>query len=262
MDWMGKAALTAVTVAFVLALARRLGGRCAGVAAAWPWTTAPALVWLADAHGAAAAARAAAASVGAGAVLAAFALAYGAAAAGGLRVRAALGVAWAGALLAAAPACLLAGSLSASLALAALAAWLAARHLPRSHGGGAGAAPRPGARAVLATALVAGATGALVAALEPRLGGAAVGLLASLPVSGAAVAATAHACGGAAGAQGFLRGYVTGLAGRALFGATFALAVAPCGAGMAAVIALLASAAPAALSSRRGGPVRAPAVQA
>ena len=51
------------------------------------------------------------------------------------------------------------------------------------------------------------------------------------------------------------------LAGRALFGATFALAVAPLGAGMAGTIALLASAAPAfALgSSSRRSQAQAPA---
>ena len=46
MDGLWKAAATALTVAVLMGLARGAGHRVAGLLAALPTTTAPALVWL------------------------------------------------------------------------------------------------------------------------------------------------------------------------------------------------------------------------
>ena len=59
MDGLWKAAATALTVAVLMGLARGAGHRVAGLLAALPTTTAPALVWLAADQGPAFAARAA-----------------------------------------------------------------------------------------------------------------------------------------------------------------------------------------------------------
>ena len=76
MDWGWKALLTAASVAMVLAVARLGGRRVAGVAAALPTVTAPALAWMAHDHGDGFAADAATASVAASALLALFAVVH------------------------------------------------------------------------------------------------------------------------------------------------------------------------------------------
>ncbi len=75
MDWF-KAGLTAGMVLIVTLVARRCGPRLAGVIAALPTVTAPALGWLAHDRGTAPAISVAIASVSVCAMLAAFTLAY------------------------------------------------------------------------------------------------------------------------------------------------------------------------------------------
>ena len=76
MDWSSKFFITAVGALLVLLVAQRFGQRVAGLVAALPLVTAPALVWLAHDHGIAFAVGAAVGSVGACAMLAVFALAF------------------------------------------------------------------------------------------------------------------------------------------------------------------------------------------
>jgi hypothetical protein len=63
-------------------------------------------------------------------------------------------------------------------------------------------------------------------------------VIASPPLIAAAVAAHQHAFGSTAGVQRFLRGYVAGLTGRAVFGAGFALLLAPAGIAVSALVAI------------------------
>ena len=235
MDGLWKAAATALTVAVLMGLARGAGHRVAGLLAALPTTTAPALVWLAADQGPAFAARAAVASVAACTVLAVFAGVY-AALAGRCRLGWTLALALGAAALALGPACWAAGQLSRSLALAllstAVVAWAWPGRSLRSQ-----AAARP--PAVWLTALAAGALGALAATLGGAMGSLGAGLIASLPVAGVAVAVAEHARHGPAGARAFLRAYLVGLVGKAGFGAVFALMVTPWGVGAACGLASL-----------------------
>lgn len=235
MDGLWKAAATALTVAVLMGLARGAGHRVAGLLAALPTTTAPALVWLAADQGPAFAARAAVASVAACAVLAAFAGAY-AALAGRWRLGWTLAGALGVAALAVVPACWAASQLSRSLALALLSTAVVAWVWPGRPVAGLGVARPP---AIWLTALAAGALGALAATLGGVMGSLGAGLIASLPVAGVAVAVAEHARRGPAGARAFLQAYLAGLVGKAGFGAVFALAVAPWGAGAACALASL-----------------------
>ncbi len=236
MGWYWKAALAALSVVLLIKLAQRGGRQLAGMVAALPTTTAPALLWLADERGPAFAAQAAVASVGACAMLAAFALAYAHAA----RRRGAVGalvIALAASALAALPAMAASGSLAASAGLALVTAAIAARALPRGLPAVLSAKPLPAS----VSGLLSGAIAALAAVASPSLGSLGAGIVASMPVSGAALAANAHVAQGAGGAHHFLAGYVRGLLARMTFGAVFALAVSPCGAWSAAVLAGLAA---------------------
>lgn len=247
MDWVWKAMLTALSVVVLTRLGQRAGRRVAGILAALPTTTAPALVWLADEHGSAFAAHSAVASVGACAMLAAFALAY-AHAARRRGALAALGIALAASAVVALPATAASVSLASSAALALAAVAIASRALPRSLPEALEAAPLPASLC----GLLSGAVAALAAAFSPMLGSLGSGILASMPVTGAALAANAHVVRGPGGAQHFLGGYVHGLFARAAFGAVFALGVSPCGAWMAAGLAGLAAMALAIVGPRAG----------
>jgi hypothetical protein len=255
MGWYWKAMLTAMSVVVLTKLGQRAGRQVAGIVAALPITTAPSLLWLADEYGTAFAAHSAIASVGACAMLAAFALAYAYAA----RRRCALvalAIALAACAMAALPAMAASVGLvpSAGLALAAVA--IATRALPRGLPEALGAAPLP----ACVCGLLSGAVAAVAAAASPVLGSLGSGIVASMPVTGAALAANAHVALGPGGAQRFLAGYVRGLPGRAAFGAVFALGVSPCGAWMAAGLAGLAAIALAIVwrSATHGGSAIAP----
>lgn len=237
MDELGwKFLLTMLLVVVVLRLAARVGCGLAGMAAAWPTATAPALFWLARDHGVAFAERAAVSSVASCAVLAAFSLAYAHAPRRSMPALAAgCGLAVAG--LAAAPAHAAGGDLASALTLAAASVALGLWMLP-AHEAPRRAAPRD---ATWPTALAAGAVSVLTAAVGAWAGPFASGLLASLPVVGTAVVLAEHRRHGHAAAATFLRGYTGGLVGKAVFGAVFALTVTLWGAGSALSLALAAA---------------------
>ena len=87
------------------------------------------------------------------------------------------------------------------------------------------------------TALVSGAISGAVAFSAPVVGPFWAGVLASPPLIAAIVAMREHIIVGHASVRRFLRGYVAGLMGRAVFGAGFALLLAPVGVTGAAVLA-------------------------
>lgn len=242
MDWTWKAGATALAVALVLLVARRAGRRAAGMAASLPLVTAPALAWIACEQGAPPAASAAIASVSACAALAAFAVVQA-----WLGRRGAIAGALAGAALVAAPlagpAALVADHLAPACVFGLAGCALALRVFPRPSAPAAPGRIRP---SLLVTASLAGCMSAAAAAAGPQLGAVWAGLLASLPVISAPVAAMAHAAGARDEATEFLRGYVAGLPGRVAFGAAFAVGVTrlglPAALALAGAAALLANA--------------------
>lgn len=243
MDWLYKAMLTATTVALLLALAQRCGRRTAGLVAGLPIIAAPALVWLAHAHGPAFAAEAGAGCMSAGGLCALFALGYGRASRRAGPAAALL----AGGGLALLPVPLLAqwrpndGVLMA-LALACCAASTALlRALPQP-----GRPPQPTPRrpatvgASAQVALTAGASGAVsggVGLFAADLGAFWAGVVASAPLVAAAVSIWLHHHRGSVALPPFLHGYLAGLIGRTCFAALFALLVVPLGAMPAVLLA-------------------------
>ena len=226
MEWIFKAALTAATVFVVVAAARRLGQRAAGVMAALPIITAPTLAWVSHEQGVVFAVSAAVGSVSASAIMAIFALAYvrGSRLGG---VGAALACGLAGALAIAVPAAMVSARLGEALALALVCCSVALVALPVR---GTLAAPvRRSRLAPVVVALVSGGLAALAATIGPDLGGFATGLLSSLPLIGGGVAILEHATSGPSAAAQFLQGYVRGLFGKTAFGAVFALLAAHVG---------------------------------
>jgi len=237
MDWFWKALVTAGSVLMVMVLARRCGRHTAGIVAALPTATAPALAWLAHDRGSAFAAEAAIASVAACAMLAAFAVVH-ARVARHRGVVTTLSCGIIGAAMFAEPVALASSTLLAAIALAVFSCMLALLCLPAS--------PRhallPVRTPLVATALAAAGLGLLPVAAAPLFGSFVSGLLASLPLISGAVAATEHASTGHVGVAHFLRGYVTGLLVRASFCATFALLAVPVGWEMAGLVAALCAA--------------------
>ena len=219
MDWICKALLTAAMVGLVMVADRKGGRHVAGVVAALPTLTAPTLGWLAHDHGTAVAIPAAIASISACAMLAFFALGYALAARrGGVLLSLAGGSA--AAALMAWPAYLASARLLDASALAGACSLLAWRLIPSLRGTGGLRRNSTGRAAALAVA-VAGVA-ALAASFGPALGSFATGTLSSLPLIGGAVVVAEHAAGGERAVAGFLRGYVLGLGGKAVFGAVFA----------------------------------------
>jgi hypothetical protein len=237
MDWLWKTLLTAGSVLMVMAIARHGGRPTAGVVAALPIVTAPTLAWLAHDRGNAFATEAAVASVAACAMLAAFAVVH-AHVARHRGVVTALSCGIVSAAMFAVPVALASSGLLAAIALAVFSCVLALLCLPipPHH------ALLPVRTPLIATALAAVGLCMLTVAAAPLLGSFASGLLASLPLISAAVAATEHASSGHVGVAHFLRGYVVGLLARASFCASFALLVVPIGWGTASLVAALCSA--------------------
>lgn len=236
MDWGYKAMLTAVTVALVLVLAQTIGRRLAGALAGLPVTTAPALLWIGMEQGPAFAAASAVGSIAACGVVAVFALAYE-------RLSRRLGPAatllasLAAAAFAALPGATLAGHPLRALLAAGTVCTLVLLLLP-SGGPRAGQARRIRAD-IAVTAVVAGLTSAAVSVGASALGPFWAGLLASLPVIGAATLVAQHVRAPHEDIQRFLRGYVAGLLGKAVFASAFASAVVAIGAPLAMALALL-----------------------
>lgn len=240
MDIWWKAFGTAITMALVVALARRAHRRVAGLVAGFPTVTAPALLWLASEQGPAFASAAAVATVTSCLVQAAFAL-------GHARAARRLGPAQAlcvGLAVASAPA-LLTMTVQAPLWLAAAVAALGVAAcqalFPRPCRARTAAAPRParlgGRWEVLVTVLGSAGLSALAAELGADWGPHAAGLLASLPVIGATVAVVEQGRHGPAAVGEFLEAYNRSLFGRILFGSLFALTVPAWGAAWALLLA-------------------------
>ncbi len=249
MDGLCKALLTAAAVLLVMTAARRVGHRLAGVVAALPIITAPTLAWLAHEESVTFAVSAAVGSIAACGMLAVFALGYARAARyGGVAV--ALGCGLAGAVAMALPAEAASANLNCALALATGTCAMAFLAMPKSATQAAtGRRRHRGSPWVVAAA--AGGLTALAGSMGPSLGGFATGLLSSLPLVTGAVAMAEHAASGHLAASHFLRGYVTGLFGKAAFGAVFALLAPQTG----AVVALaLACACACLMSLSRGRP--------
>ena len=220
MDWFCKAGLTAGAVLVVMMAARQWGPRLAGVMAALPTVTAPALGWLAHDRGTALSTAAAIASVSVCAMLAAFALAYAIAARrAGPWISLLSGSA--GAALMTLPALAAGGNLRHALWLAVASCAAACVLVPKT--AVTGVAMRCSTRRATCIAAVTGGLAALVTTLGPTFGGFASGLLASLPLISGGVLVTAHMAEGRGAAIDFVSGYVRGLFGKIAFGTTFAL---------------------------------------
>ena len=237
MDWSSKAALTATTVALILAMAQLIGRRAAGLMAGLPTVTGPALIWLALERGADYAIDAATGSIAACALCALFAFTYE-------RVSRRRGVP-----------CALTFATTASLLIALPLQWLASGVLPTLLIAGTAslavwAAMPDGTEAagqtsrlrgeLALTALISGGISGVVAVSAPVVGPFWAGVMASPPLIAAIVAMREHTCVGHVSVRRFLRGYVAGLMGRAVFGAGFALLLAPIGLTGAALLAIAA----------------------
>lgn len=218
MDVSSKFFVTAAGAFLVMLVAQRFGQRIAGIVAALPLVTAPTLVWLSHDHGVAFAVGAAVGSVGACAMLAVFAFAFSLASRHGSTVALLAGLS--AAALMATPVLAVGASLIVSLVFACTCIAVVQAALPR-RGRAVPTCPASVLRMTFA-AMTVGATTAALAALGPMLGQVATGLLSSLPLIGATAAVLEHASGGHPASTQFLRGYVTGLFGKAAFGALFA----------------------------------------
>lgn len=246
MDWTLKALLTSLAIAGVLALARRAGSATAGLFAGLPTITAPTLAWLAHDRGVAFAADVAVSGTAACAMLAGFALGYAHAPRRGGAPVALLCGTLASALLAW-PTFLASRDLALATALAVASSAVAMACMPRRPA--ALPARKSGTDSIVSTAAVAGTLSAASAVIGPVLGTFAAGVMSSMPVISGVAALSEHLAHGPAAAATFLRGYVDGLAGKAVFGMAFALTAIPLGAACALLLACAGAAAAATVLS-------------
>lgn len=237
MDIGYRAVLSACIVAVVLMAARLFGQKAAGTVAGLPLLSGPALWWMVGAQGPAFAAQAAVGCVTSCAMAAALAFGYERAARRwGPAGAAACGLGCAGLAGVAAHAA------SLELGAALLVAWVVSlavlRAMPRQADGSV-VARRLGAEPVL-TAALAGGVSALAGLAAPWLGAFGAGLVASLPLVCITAAVFNHLTGGHAAVATLLRGYVSGIAATAVFGAVFGGLVVAGGAVLALAAATLA----------------------
>jgi hypothetical protein len=218
--------LASAVVAVVLVTLRRGGPRLAGLLAAVPVTSAPALFWLGHDFGPELAAKAATASLYATGLTAVLALAFGV-----LAPR--LGTARGGllALLSTAAVAFITSTFDGGLPLAGgfttLALLAAPRLLPRSHGPAAPGAGLPHELAL--TVVIAAVLTTAILLLAPLLPARACGLLAALPVIGTVAAVRVQRHSTPAASSAFLRAYISGLTAKAAFLLTLAAAPVPLG---------------------------------
>lgn len=244
MPWGYRALVTALTVLLALAIASSLGRRFAGIVAGLPVITAPSLLWVAQAQGAAHAAKAAYGSIAAVGLAAVFAVTYerlsrrhGPAAS----LAASLAVPG---LLAVPLATLAAADGMTVVVIACVLCIVALWVLPR----GTASAPRrrlPGE--LLWTGLTAGVISAAIGAAAGLLPAFWCGLLATLPLISSAVLVHQHLTATSGDRQAFLRGYVAGLLGKIAFALTLALGAVALGIGLSMCLAVLIGAATALL---------------
>jgi len=237
-----KAACTAITMAAVILAARHVHRRLAGLVAAFPTATAPALLWLARDEGTAFASAAAVATVACCLMQAGFALGYARASrhvgpAGALGC----GLAVAAGLAALTPT--ISHQLLQATAAAVAGIALSLKLLPRSsqRPEAPRSSPHGGLGEITLTVLASALLSTLAASLGAHWGPSAAGVLASLPVVCGTVAVAEHARHGTSAAGKFLHAYTRGLFGRVLFGATFALAAPASGTGCALLLAIASS---------------------
>jgi len=257
-----RGAISAATVALLLAVAQRWGRSAAGLLAGLPTVTGPALVWLALDQGPAFAAQAAVGAVAAAAPCAVFAWGYAwGAARSGRRLGGLLAGAAQAALTAWAVVWLLehlrgpvwpsspfaeATLLASVLAASSLVCLACLRH-PAGLGGNPAVTPARtrgcACRGIGPTAAVSGLVSALVSLLAPQVGALWAGMLSSPPLLAAALAWLLHGQGGLPAARQFLRSYTVGLVGRSAFAVAFSALLAPAGlwvaTGSAVALALL-----------------------
>lgn len=250
--------ITAAVLAAVLVVLRRGGPRLAGLVAAVPVTSAPALFWIGHDLGAANAAIAAQAALYATGLTALFTLAYGQAArrlsAPLLCLAAALGAVAVLGLLARP----LAGSMLAVAVFTALAFALALRWIPRRHGA---ATPRRAGRYDFACTLAVSAVAtAAISALAPHLPPQWCGLIAAAPIVCITTVMLLHQRAEPAAIGAFLRAYTSGMAAKAVFLLALAVALVPLGQAGGWVVALAAAAGCVWVMGRRRAPAPAPAV--
>ena len=247
MDWGYKAMLTMVAVALVLLVAQAVGRRAAGILAGLPVITAPALLWVASELGPAFAARTAVGSIAACGLMAVFALVYERISRRrGPVVTLALSACAAAAV--AAPVAAWAESPLHAIVFAVASCALVSMLLP-AHRVNVAPARRQGQ--IVFTAVAAGAVSVTAAVAAGSLGPFWAGVLAALPVISGAALVHQHLTATHHDIQRFLRGYVAGLFGKALFALTFALLVVQVGATGAVALAVAAGLA-ASLGAVRG----------
>lgn len=234
MDWAYKAALTATTVALLLLVAQRFDRRMAGLLAGLPTVTGPALLWLALEFGNEYVIQAAAGAVAASAMCAVFAWVYDCMSRRGSAVAALVAAVIASALAAVALRGTCTGVVVA-LALAAATCVLVVFVLQDDVESASSVRRLRGELAL--TALASGAVSGLVAASAMTVGPFWAGVLASPPLIAAAIAVHQQLFAGHASVRRFLRGYVAGLLGRAVFAAAFAALLTTFGASTAALLA-------------------------
>jgi len=236
MDWGYKAMLTMVSVALVLLVAEGFGRRLAGLIAGLPIITAPALLWVASEHGAAFAASSAVGSITACGLMAVFAFSYE-------RISrrrgpaASLAVSLGAAAVVAVPTATFVDNPLKAILFALLCGVLALSLLPVSR---PSALPKPRrARAgIVYTAAAAGLVSLGAATVASAFGPFWAGVVAALPIISAAALANQHLTATHGDIQRFLRGYVAGLSGKALFALIFAALVVQLSPPIALVIAM------------------------
>lgn len=221
-DWISKAALTACAVAWVLVMARALGVHIAGLLAGLPVVTAPALAWMTHTHGVHFAAHSAVGSLTACGAMALFAVSYerlsqqrgpGTSFAAGLAAALLLAVPLQALVEYPVPALLAALALGVFALFAMPAAGLAAAPARRLRG------------ELPVTAAVAGIVSVGATSLAGVVGPYWAGMLTALPLISGAVLVNLHLTRSQPEVRRFLRGYVGGLMGKAVFALTFALVV-------------------------------------
>ena len=222
MDWGYKAMLTMVAVALVLLIAQAVGRRAAGILAGLPIITAPALLWVASEHGTVFAARTAVGSIAACGLMAVFALVYERASRRrGPIITLALSLCAAAAV--AAPVAAWAESPLRAIVFAVVSCALVSMLLPAHRASVAPMGRQHGQ--IVRTAVAAGAVSVTAAVAAGALGPFWTGVLAALPIISGAALVHQHLTASHHDIQRFLRGYVAGLFGKALFAVTFALLI-------------------------------------
>jgi hypothetical protein len=237
MDWGYKAVLTAMTVAAVLMTAQLFGRRLAGLIAGLPVIAAPSLLWIAAEQGAAFAARCAVGSVAACGAAAVFALIYERMARRhGVTASMAAALSGGG-VVALSLALMTGGEQGLPIVLIATAALCAAALIKLPAAAATARSPRRLRGELWLTAALAGGVSALVALWSPLLGPFWSGLLASLPVISSAALIYQHLNTPHEDRQRFLRGYATGLVGKAAFAVVFGVGATQLGSALAMALA-------------------------